>query len=347
MEIFLYDETSGWNSFLKENVGEVKCEADPDVALSRILLEEFDIAFINLYGSEQSSLTGLDLLKKVRAKDNFTPIVVFTTDESNRYIREAYDAGCDWYFIKGMDSPSEFSYLLERYAAPEIVRPRGRMRSIFNALMSGEPIPVLQFRGNQTVRYREKGDVLTLSEMTEVDRKMMAMGLSNLVKKNLADRSVRESLADFILSFFIKGGVSALPSLKDFVDNSEGLFTDDFFHSGLKLEIIELFYQTDVERRLDYAGVSRFIKNCTRSIERYVPVDVLVDKNKPQIEREGVEYISVIVENSLEIQGVVPVSQFSHLENIPSRFKAVRKKFFHSENRPELLLVFDYYEVVK
>jgi len=346
MAIFLYDESSRWKSFLKENVGEVECETDPDVSLSRILLEEFDIVFINLYGSEPGSLTGLDLLKKVRVKDNFTPVVVFTTDESNRYIREANDAGCDWYFIKGMDSVSEFTYLLERYAAPEVLLPRKRLRSIYNALVSNIPVPVLHFEDNPVVSYRKNGDVLYLTEMSEYDRRLLRYGLSTLSKKNLADSEVRKNSLNLILPFFIKGNEYSLPSLNSYIENDEPTLAGDFYENGLKLEVIELFYQTDMEKHIEYMGVDRTIKKTSNSVNRYVPVDAILDVSGKNFFRDGVEYVPIILENSYDITGCVPSAQFSHLPEIPPKFKVVKKKFFYGEERPESLLVFDLFEEI-
>jgi len=347
MTIFLYDETREWHSFLKENVGEVECETDADVALSKLLLEEYDMAFINLYGSEDGSLAGLELLKKLRKADYFTPVVVFTTDESNRYIKEAYDAGCDWYFIKGMDSASEFAYLLDRYTSPDVLLPRRRLRSIYKALVSDEPVPVLRFEDNPVVSYRKKGDVLSLTEMSDYGRKLLGYGLNSLAKRNLADREVREKSMNMILPFFIKGGGDTLPSVQSFVENGDRSLGNDFYENGLKLEIIELFYQTDLEKHIDYSGINRMIKKTTHSINKYMPVDVVIDDTKETILREGVEYLPVIVENSYDISGYVPSSQFAHLPEIPRKFKAIKKKYFFGETHPESLQLFDYFEVEK
>lgn len=346
MRIFLFDETSQWNSFLKNYVGDFESETDADVAFSRMLIEEYDIAFVNLYGSEPGELTGLELLKKLRKKDSFTPVVVFTTDESNRYIREAYDAGCDWYFIKGMDSASEFKYLLERYAAPQVLLPRKRLRSIFNALVSGEPVPVLHFEDNPVVSYRKNGKVLYLTEMSEYDRRLLEYGLSTLSKKNLADREVRKNSLNLILPFFIKGNEYSIPSLNSYLENDEPTLARDFYENGLKLEMIELFYQTDLEKHIDYMGVDRTIKNTSHSVNRYVPVDAIPDVSKNNFVCDGVEYVPIILENSYDITGCVPSTQFSHLPEMPSKFKVVKKKYFYGEERPESLLVFDLFEEI-
>lgn len=346
--VFLYDETSLWLPFLRKYVGEVEFETDYDTALDLMLSKEYDLAFINLYGSEPSQMKGLELLRTARLTENFTSVVVFTTDESNRFIREAYDAGCDWYFIKGMDSASEFSYLMDRYASPQMITARKRLRSIHKALVDeSEPIPVLRFHDNPTVSYREKGDVLTLTEMSPEDKRLLDLFLIQFVRKNLDDITVREQISKLILSFLIRGDSAGIPSMTLFVDNDGDMLTDDFYANGIKLEVIEMFYETPLEKHIDFSGVRRLIKNSGHIIDRYMPVDVVLDESVARLTYDGDELLPVIVENSYDIRGYVPASQFCSPTDIPHKFRAVKKKYYYGEKRPENILILDLYELDK
>lgn len=344
--VFLYDETGQWFPFLNGLVGDVILETDSEKAVRLILENEFDIVFLNLYGVDDTQLTGLNMLRTIRMKDIFTPIVVFTSDDTNHLLRNAYDAGCDWYFIKGKDSSSEMRYLMDRYASQEIVRPRKRLHSIFRALSSDEiDVPVMCFNDNPIVDYRENGEILTLSSMSAKQRDYLSLFLKGVSKKDFSDVTIRTKVIETIRDCFISGGKATIPSFESFIRNDDSAPVEDFFLHGIKLELIELFYQIPKEKRIEFEGIKRFIKNAGLTISKYLPVDVIMDGSRKKIVREGVTYIPVIVENSFDIQAYVPEKQFDFLPQIPHKFKAVKRKFFIGEQVPADIMIMDYYEL--
>jgi PAS domain S-box-containing protein len=86
----------------------VDTETSPEAALARIEGEELD-AVISDYA--MPGLTGIDLLRRVRAAGRLLPFVIFTGKGREEIVIQALNEGADFYLQKGGDATAQFAEL--------------------------------------------------------------------------------------------------------------------------------------------------------------------------------------------------------------------------------------------
>lgn len=82
-----------------------------ELALYKLKANQYQIVVLDLH---LPGMSGLEMLKKTRAEDNITPIVVLTGQGSVRVALEALQQGADWFVEKQDFTPEELVEVIER-----------------------------------------------------------------------------------------------------------------------------------------------------------------------------------------------------------------------------------------
>ncbi|MBW1971569.1 MAG: DNA-binding response regulator [Deltaproteobacteria bacterium] len=114
MKILLVEDDIDTKKFLKkgleENYYSVETTSSGLEALEYIESQPFDLIILDIMLPE---LDGISLLKNIRKRGNFIPVILLTVKDSNEEIIAGLDAGADDYITK----PFSFNQLLARIRA--------------------------------------------------------------------------------------------------------------------------------------------------------------------------------------------------------------------------------------
>jgi heavy metal response regulator len=114
MRLLVVEDEKKVASFLKKGLEEehyaVDVAYDGEEALDMAEVYDYDLVLLDIM---LPKVDGMTVLKSIREKDNFVPILMLTAKDSVENIVEGLDAGCDDYLTK----PFAFSELLARVRA--------------------------------------------------------------------------------------------------------------------------------------------------------------------------------------------------------------------------------------
>lgn len=142
----------------------VTCAGDGECGLERLAQGEFDVVLLDLM---LPGISGQEVCRRMRARSNFTPVLMLTALDSMKDRIDGLHMGADDYLPK----PFDFDELVARIKA--VVRRANAFRT------TGEA-HVLEFRG---LRLDTRSAIVSVDgeevEMTSREREIMALFLSN------------------------------------------------------------------------------------------------------------------------------------------------------------------------
>lgn len=174
----------------EENIEVVGEATDGLEALEIVEKTKPDLLIIDI---RMPNLTGIEVVEKLRAKNNMLKTIVLSMHESEEYVLKSIKAGADGYLLKG-SSKEEFLKALHTVAAGGKYFTGDISSILINQLTSGtaplEPKP--QLADDLTITKREK-EILTLllsgkgnkeiAEALEISKRTAEVHRFNLMKK--------------------------------------------------------------------------------------------------------------------------------------------------------------------